>query len=324
MSEVSKNGEEGREEGEGSGGSVQGNEAVLCIIMILERYKQVLSYSIKPPNIIFPIPLIPSIVGLAAGSPVSIWKPLLLTFVSYPAINLWNHINDAIDDYNSGKDTPFIRDRLRSLAVRLSAFLYFFSGIISYLLGGIVCLTFYIIVAVFTFLYSDMLLTGLRLKSHYLTELLTYVVTIPSFILMLYSSVSSLDLMAFKLTILFTPLLIATVFVKDLKDISADKAAGLKTLGVVFSSKSLIKSYTFSILIFYIISFILFVNTYYLVVTTPIIGLFVGFYGFLKNNWYISKKTIKYYMYIFYSTLFSVLILFGMLLLLKVGFNIDI
>ncbi|WP_456478038.1 UbiA family prenyltransferase [Geoglobus ahangari] len=262
-------------------------------------------WAVSPVNIIFPIPLIPLIVGLVAGGFHEVWKPIVLTFMFYPAINLWNHVNDAEDDFKAGKDNPFVDKKTRTIAILLTIFLYLLSGFYAYSFGGVMCAMFYLFVLIATFLYSDNKLTRIRLKRHYLGEITVYSISIPSYILMSYTLIKPLDEMAIKLSILFYPLLISTLFVKDLKDISADKSAGLKTLGVVFDPVYLVKVFVLLIFAYFILLAILFYNTWFNLAILPVIGAIIGVFEFRNSRWEITKRTIKYYLTIFYSAFLS-------------------
>ncbi|WP_169745355.1 UbiA family prenyltransferase [Geoglobus ahangari] len=263
---------------------------------------------ISPPNIIFPFPLIPLIVGFSGGNISDIWKPLLLTLVYYPAINLWNHINDADDDRKAGKDNPFSEKDVRAVALVITFGLYLSSAILSYLFGGVTCFLFYLAVFTATFLYSDNMITKIRLKRHYLGEVGVYVVAVPSYILLLYTSIASLDKIGVFLALLFLPLMLSTVFIKDLKDITADKKAGLYTLGVAFTPETLIKVFSSLILIYYLTIIVFYRGTSHVYSAIPVIGAITGIAGFVHNRWEISRKTVKYYLVIFYSSLSSVIL----------------
>ncbi|WP_457591130.1 UbiA family prenyltransferase [Geoglobus sp.] len=267
---------------------------------------KILKFSYTPKNIIFPIPVLPLIVGLIGGGIGNFWKPIIITFLFYPAINLWNHLNDADDDYKAGKDTPFINEALRKRTIVLVFFLYLSSGLIAYEFGGVSCLTFFIIVFIATFLYSDNMLFKIRLKGHYFWELVVYLISVPAYILMMYSSVSDVDSTGILLSVTFLPLMLSTVFVKDLKDISADREAGLKTLGVKFRPEILVKSFSILVLIYFITIVKFYGNSIYVLSELPVPFAVAGFIYLAMNGWEISKATIKYYLLIFYSGLFSV------------------
>lgn len=279
---------------------------------------KIFKYSLNPQNIIFPYPIIPLIVGLFGGDPLDILKPVILTFIFYPAINLWNHINDAEDDFRAGRDTPFLDDRAKRFGIAVVFTLYFLSAVCSYMFGGAVCLGFFAVVLSATFLYSDNMIFKVRLKRHFLGELAVYLISIPAYILMLYSSVAEIDLIGIKLAILFTPLMLSTVFIKDLKDISSDSNAGLLTLGVVFNPETLLKAFAFSILLYFFFVFLMFYGTFLVVSTIPVFGVAAGIAGLAKHRWRVSDSNVKYYFAIFYSALLSV-ILFLLAVILPPG-----
>ena len=85
---------------------------------------KIFKYSAKPFNIIFPIPLIPFIIGLFAGGFQGVLSTFILTFLFYPAVNLWNHINDAEEDVAAGKDNPFTEKKEKIFGLILVSTLY--------------------------------------------------------------------------------------------------------------------------------------------------------------------------------------------------------
>ncbi len=277
-------------------------------------FLKILKYSSLPPTVIFPIPLVPVIVGLFAGDLSTIWKPLVLTFLFYPGINLWNHLNDAEDDQKAGRDTPFITKRVREITVFIIFSLFFISACFIFIFGNRTGLIFYFIVLILIFLYSDNIFTKIRLKRHYVGELIVYFVSVPSYILMLYSTISNIDKTAVELTLVLTPLLVSTLFTKDLKDISADKIAGLKTLGVVFNPKSLLKMFLGLVCMYFLIGTIIFKQSLILVSFLPAIGTIYAIYKFHNARWEITEFTIKYYN----LTLLSGLTSLSLLILLEI------
>lgn len=274
-------------------------------------YLKLLKYSAYPPNIVFPIPIVPIFIGLYGESLSAIWKPVFFTFLFYPIVNLWNHLNDAEDDFKAGKDTPFVFREIRRVTWFLIAILAIISFLFIYLNGHIIGLFFYLIVLILTFLYSDNTLTKIRLKKHYLGEIIVYIISIPAGVFMLYSIVKNPDLEALKVAILLTPLMMSTVLIKDLKDISGDRNAGLKTLGVVFSHESLVKVSSIMFITYFVIGILLFSsNKIYIVpFVIPFFGLIIGLLSLKRHNWTISIHTIKYYNILVFSSLLSFVIL---------------
>ncbi|WP_318249314.1 UbiA family prenyltransferase [Geoglobus acetivorans] len=242
-----------------------------------------------------------------------ILKPILLTFMLYPAINLWNHINDAEDDAISGRDTPFTIEPIRKYTVFSILALYILSLAFVYINAKIHGLIAYMLVLTMTFIYSDTMITKLRLKRHYIGEIIVYMITIPAYILMLYSVTSSLTIDAIKLATVLTPLLISSLFIKDLKDISSDKKVGLKTLGTVFSPESLVKTYSFLLLVYFIIGTFVFKEEMSILPFIPVIGVIYGIYKFHRSGWRIARDTVKYFTMITYSGLLSLVLIIAYL-----------
>ena len=215
----------------------------------------IIKYSAKPPTIFYPLPIVPLlIVGFARGDIYDAIFVVAFTSLFYSALNLWNHVNDYKEDFKAGKDTPFIHEKVRKITTLYVFFAYVLAAVIYTLsshthYGKLAFFT----VLILTFLYSDNVVTKLRLKKHYVTELLTYFICIPLFISSLYDLVSPIDSTGAFLALVLLPFLISTVFIKDLKDITEDKEAGWKTLGVVFEAENLVKLFFYSNVVFYLL-----------------------------------------------------------------------
>ncbi len=102
-----------------------------------------------------------------------------------------------------------------------------------------------LICVIITWWYSDNLILkkvlGFRLKDHYLGELITYGIAWPAYTLSIWLIYSDLNAAGLLISLAFFFFSISTLLLKDLKDISGDKKAGLKTFGVVFSPSQLIR-----------------------------------------------------------------------------------
>jgi 1,4-dihydroxy-2-naphthoate octaprenyltransferase len=181
-----------------------------------------------------PIPL------LIAGMSVS----LLTSFAS----NFWNHTNDIIEDLAQGKRNALTENMIsRRHAVMISFLLYLASG---FLIGYISLevkrpsYLFFYIWALVTWWYSDNIflkrIFQFRLKSHYIGELITYTIAYPTYTLGTWLIYSDLNMTGLILAAAFSCFGISVVLLKDLKDISGDRKAGLRTFGVVFPPSKLI------------------------------------------------------------------------------------
>ncbi len=259
------------------------------------QFLKIVKYSAKPPNIIFPLPLIPLAIGLFAGNVSDVIYPIVLTYIFYPAVNLWNHINDAEDDFAVGKDNPFINKGERVVGYSIVTFLYLLSFI--YVIGfsksyGVFLFS---ISALMTFLYSDNKITKLRLKRHYATELLVYTLTVPSYLLALFDLIKPVDNYALMLTLTLSLLLLSTVVIKDFKDISEDKKAGLKTLALVFSPSTLLKiSFLLVTGYFIMITLLSFlISQKYLISVIPLFGIIYSAREFFRERWEVSLRIAK-------------------------------
>lgn len=142
-----------------------------------------------------------------------------------------------------------------------------------------------------TWWYSDNLIlkkvTGFRLKDHYIGELVAYCIAWPSYTLSILLVYSDLNSIALIITVAFFFFNISSLLLKDLKDISGDRKAGLKTFGVIFPPSQLIRysCYLMALYYFTILNPITlnFFGTGILVILLP-------FAYFLKNTFYIYKK----------------------------------
>jgi len=281
---------------------------VLDSLNILIMIRRILRSSFRPYTIIYPFPLLPLITGAFADGIYGLWKPVIFTFLFYPANNLWNHINDAEDDFRGGKDTPFIHNKARKLATLIAATLYSLSALFVLLFSeSEVSIILFLLVFAVTFAYSDRTVTGLRLKKHYITEFSVYSIAVPSYIILMYSLVKNPDIRSLKIAILFTPLMLSTLFLKDLKDITSDRGAGLTTFGVVFHYKTLLKTFYSFLLIYFILGICFFLNSIISMAFLPIVGVMYSAFRMMSHNWEASEKTQKYINYSIASGLISVI-----------------
>ena len=259
------------------------------------QFLKVIKYSAKPPNIIFPFPLVPFAIGIFAGNISDVIYPIALTYIFYPAVNLWNHINDAEEDFAAGKDNPFINKREKVVGYILVIFLYILSFIYVINFSKSYGIFLFSIAALMTFLYSDNKVTRLRLKRHYATELLVYILTVPAYILALFDLVKPVNYYALMLTLTLSLLLLSTVIIKDFKDMSEDKRAGLKTLPLVFSPSTLLKI-SFSLVTGYFVMMILLsllISQKYMISVIPLLGVIYSAREFSKERWEVSLRIAK-------------------------------
>jgi 1,4-dihydroxy-2-naphthoate octaprenyltransferase len=249
---------------------------------------------------------------------ISLSKAISLSFIFYAGINLWNHVNDVKEDILAGKKTILTENpEIRNLVAIISALLY----IIAFLLSihwivdkrGIVA---FFGAAFATWVYSDRMLIGRKIrrwKDYYLTELLAYIIFAPSISLWLWTIFVPLSSKSFALSTIITFFILFGAFLKDIKDITGDKLAGLKTLGVVFSPETLLKISLF-LLGFYYLS----ISAFSLLGLLPLlcvasvlasIGFIYTLGHFFGNGWAITPKSIKPLKVVVYSNLISLVVL---------------
>lgn len=226
----------------------------------------------------------------------------LLTFSS----NLWNHCNDLKEDAAAGKKTILTDDpSMQKKAIYISVLLYAFSLLFVYFLSiefkrPIYLYTIVCIIA--TWLYSDNMILkkriGFRLKQHYLGELITYSIALPMYTLSVWLVYSDLNAKAIIMTIAVFFFSISGLLLKDIKDISGDKKAGLKTFGVVFPPSQLLKYSCYLMILFYFV----FLNPFTLENFGPgILIILIPFIYFLKNtfihmyrkDWTLSRGDVQ-------------------------------
>lgn len=223
---------------------------------------------------------------LFAGIVVS-W---LLAFPS----NLWNHCNDLKEDKAGGKKTILTQDvSMQKKALFIAVLLYACSMLFVYYLSNEFKRPIYVyalIWVIVTWWYSDNLILkkviGLRLKDHYLGELIAYGIAMPMYTLSVWLVYSDLNSKAIIITIAVFFVSISALLLKDLKDISGDKKAGLKTFGVVFLPSQLIRYSCYFMVLYYLALLNLFTLDSFgiLIITIP-------FIYFLKNTFiHMYKK----------------------------------
>jgi len=157
-------------------------------------------------------------------------------------------------------------------------------------------------------------LFGFRLKTHYIGEIITYGVAYPTYTLTIWLIYSDLNILGIALAIAFSFFGISGVLLKDLKDISGDRKAGLRTLGVIFiPSKLLYVSCIFLFLYYFV-----FLNMIILdIVETGMLLLSIPFIWFIKNtflyfhkkNWNLGYGDFKSIHVMITSTYLSIIIL---------------
>jgi len=270
--------------------------------MCLRKTIALLKLCNTPATIYSPFPLFAISLFLISGKELSIYGLSLLfagIIVSYlltfPS-NLWNHCNDLKEDTAAGKKTILTDDpTIQKKAIYISVLLYAFSLLFVYYLSIEFRRPIYlytIIWVIVTWWYSDNLilkkLIGFRLKQHYISELITYSIAYPMYILSVWLVYSDLNSKGIIMTIAVFLVSISGLLLKDIKDISGDKKAGLKTFGVVFPPSQLLKYSCYLMILFYFT----FLNPITLkIFGTSILIIIIPFIYFLKNTFiHMYKK----------------------------------
>lgn len=274
---------------------------------MLKKLQEITQLCYTPYSIFSPIPLFAIIVfliaykfdglstyhisSLIAGSGVS----LLSSFAS----NIWNHTNDLKDDFAQGKKNALTQNIISyRFAVILSLLLYILSIIIVYSISikvGRPVYLYFLIWAIITWWYSDNILLkkifGFRLKTHYMGEFITYGIAYPMYTLSIWLIYSDLNSAGFALALAFLFFGISVVLLKDIKDISGDRKAQLKTFGAIFSPSKL---FQFSC-IFLFLYYVVILNSIALnIFSRGILLIVIPFFYFIKNTFFhFNKKNWK-------------------------------
>jgi len=296
--------------------------------MMIKKYYfiEIFKLTVKPISLIFPIPALQFLIFSQIGTDVeSFLYALLFSFTFYPAVNLWNHINDVKEDLLAGKYNVFAEsDCLKLFGIFLVLIMFAISFFILSICSNQKNLGFvlYVVCFVVAWLYSDRMFVGRfvgRFKDHYVTELMSFVIFCPSFALIIWTFFEVINVRSLMVSLTFLFFILFSVLLKDVKDISGDMKAGLKTLGVVFSPKTLLKFASLSILLYYLsilISVILNIyNFTSILALIPFTVFMHSVWNFAKNNWSLAFKTVRYFrnMVISNYASISLLIVLGLL-----------
>ncbi|AGK60502.1 hypothetical protein Asulf_00475 [Archaeoglobus sulfaticallidus PM70-1] len=255
--------------------------------------KDIFLLSCTPLSIFYPIPLIQLFIFALSGNREigDLINTILFTFPFFAAVNLFNHVNDIEEDLLAGKNNIFSDKKIRNLGLIIvlvlysSSILFYFSIKSEYIIYPIITL-------IFTWLYSDKIVFGRyikRLKEHYITEVLTYTVTAVTFALSIWFIVSDFNVRAYCAVAVVLFINLWTVFLKDLKDVSSDKLAGLYTMAVKFSPETLYTASTVILIALYLSIFLFSMNN--ILPRPAILVSFVGFFPatvlikLVKSEW---------------------------------------
>lgn len=264
--------------------------------------------------------------GSLYGADFTYYYPLFLSIViallSNFGANLWNHTNDIVEDRMKGKSNALSEGVVkRETAIITAVIFYLISLSMAFLLSKDLnrpIFHIFVVWCIITWWYSDNLvfkkIIGFRLKDHYITEFITYSIAYPTFILSIWLIFADIDLRGLSLAVIFFFYGISGVLLKDLKDISGDRDAGLMTFGVALSPSRLL--YLSSILlIFYYLSIIVssllsILSLGSVLVVIPFLFFMVGTFGhFHKKDWKIESEDFKPIQNMMLTTYASLLLL---------------
>jgi len=271
--------------------------------MFFKKLIEIVRLSTKPLTIIYPIPFLQLLVFSQSNkSLISLITSLAFSFTFYPAVNLWNHINDIKEDMLAGRKSILIYDEnVRRLTIIIVIFLYSISFIILVVSSKskIISIILFSLCFLITWMYSDRIFLGRfikRFKDHYLTELISFIIFYPTFTVLIwifFDDLFSIKALALATTILF--FILFGTLLKDIKDATSDRLAGLKTLGAVYTPEKLLKSSFFPLVMYYVSIIVFTILGVYrletLLSTMPVILMIISFYKLRKVNWIISLRT---------------------------------
>lgn len=265
-----------------------------------------------PPSIISPYPIFAISLFLISSKGFNISDlPILLAGIAVSLLsnygaNLWNHCNDLKEDLAQGKKTILTYDTsMQKIAIFISILLYASSLLFVYFLSILLerpIYVFFLIWSLVTWWYSDNLILkkvfGFRLKDHYIGELITYSTAWPMYILGIWSVYSDLNATGIIIAVAFFFVSISGLLLKDLKDISGDREAGLRTFGVVFFPSQLIRYSCYLTMMYYLIMLnpitLNFLGTGILVIVLPFIYFFKNtFFHMYRKKWTLDIEDLK-------------------------------
>ncbi len=192
---------------------------------------------------------------------------ILISLLSSGASCFWNHTNDIEEDAKNNKKTLVLENIISHNGAIIISLIFYLTSIIIVIYASIFLkrpiYIYFLIWVIITWWYSDNIflkrVTGIRLKTHYFGELLTYGLAYPAYTMSIWLIFSDSFMKGMVLSLIFLCFGIAAVLLKDLKDIKGDREAGLKTFGVIFPPSKLIK-FSCRFLIFYFLIIVIATN----------------------------------------------------------------
>lgn len=254
-----------------------------------------------PVSIISPFPIFAIILFLISHKEIQIldiyilFMGIIVSLLSNFGSNLWNHSNDIKEDIAQGRKTVLTQNiSMQKRALFISILLYACSILLVFYLSDEFKRPIYIYFLIWslaTWWYSDNLILkeviGFRLKDHYIGELITYSIAWPMYTLSIWLIYSNLNIMGITMAVSFFFLSISGLLLKDLKDISGDKATGLKTFGVVFLPSQLIRYSCYLMVLYYLVILNPFTLNFF---GAGILIMVIPFVYFLKKTFFHMHK----------------------------------
>lgn len=280
----------------------------MCWRKIVELFK----LCNTPTSIISPFPLLAISLFLISLKELYILDiPILFAGIAVSLFsnfgaNLWNHCNDLKEDMAQGKKSILTQDAsMQKVALFISILLYASSIFFVYFLSMELerpIYVYFLIWSLVTWWYSDKLIlkkvTGFRLKDHYIGELITYATAWPMYILCIWSVYSDLNSTGIIIAVAFFFVSISGLLLKDLKDISGDREAGLRTFGVVFFPSQLIRFSCYLTMMYFFIMLnpitVIFFGKGILLIALPFVYFFKNtFFHMYRKNWTLGIGDLK-------------------------------
>ncbi len=263
-----------------------------------------------PATVFSPFPLFAISLFLLSREELSIYDiPIMFAgilvswLLAFPS-NLWNHCNDLKEDKAGGKKTILTQNSsMQKKALFIAVLLYTCSMIFAYYLSNEFKRPIYLyalICVIITWWYSDNLILkkviGFRLKEHYLGELIAYSIAMPMYTLSIWLVYSDLNMEGIIITVAVFFFSISALLLKDLKDISGDKKASLKTFGVVFLPSQLIRYSCYFMVLYYLALLTLFIfnSSGILIIMIPFIYFFINtFIHMYRKDWTLELEDFQ-------------------------------
>lgn len=260
-----------------------------------------------PPHIGLPLAIVIYLLAISHSTPhtthlTTLTWTTLVALTSTAALMILNNTNDIKEDKIKGRKNILTTGHVKpKTTYTLSIALYLLTiGIIAihtttYNTHAWIALTIFLVT---TWLYSDKKTTeifGTRLKEHYITEATTYLITFPTYTLGIWLLTAPLTTEAIITATTFGLLGTFYMLIKDMKDISSDRKAGLNTIATKINAETLLKTSTYTLLGYYLTIITATTTGHYntpiliILIPTTIFLVYVLLY-FQQKNWRLTKQ----------------------------------